>query len=116
MKISELKSQLEQISHNLYLPQPKVIKEGISFIKMRIRVKSEVTIELYFNEETQTLTSALLVKDERIFGINGYPKSGMWHVHSLDKIYEHEEIALMELEKILEEYATVLRKLDPNTF
>lgn len=116
MKVNELRGQLEQASLNLSLPQPEVIKEGISFIKLRIRVKPKVTIELYFNEETQTLTSALLVKGRRIFGINGYPKSDMWHTHPLNKVHEHEEIAPMELREILQEYAAVLKKLDLDTF
>lgn len=113
MKISELRKQLQKISYNLSLPKPEVIKEGITFIKIRFRIKPEATIELYFNEKTQTLTSALLVKDKRIFGINGYPKSGGWHIHPLDKVDEHREVMPMKLKKILEEYTKVLKKLDP---
>jgi len=112
LKISELRKQLEKISYNLSLPKPEVIKEGITFIKVRFRIKPEATIELYFNEKTQTLTSALLVKDKRIFGINSYPESGGWHIHPLGKVDEHRKVMPMKLKKILEEYAKVLKKLD----
>lgn len=107
MKISELRRRFEKVSRNLNLPRPEVIK-------VRFQVKPKASIELYFNEETQTLTSALLVKDKRIFGINGYPKSGVWHIHPLDKVDEHREVMPMKVEKILEEYAQVLKKLTIN--
>lgn len=112
MKIEELKKRVEVACKNLNLPKPEIIKEGFTFIKMRFKVKEEVRVELYFNEETQTLTTALLVKGERVFGINGYPRSGSWHIHPFGKVEEHREIAPMEIENILQEYANVLRRIE----
>jgi len=112
VKIEELKKRAGEACQNLDLPKLEVIKEGLSFIKLRLKVKEEVTVELYFNEETQTLTTALLVKGERVFGINGYPRSGTWHIHPFGKVEEHREIASMEIEKILQEYANVLKRIE----
>ena len=57
------------------------------------------------------MTSALIVEDKRIFGINGYPKSKTWHMHPLGKVKEHVKIEPMRLEDIMEEYAKVVVKV-----
>ena len=112
MKAAELKRRAEEACQNLSLPELEVMKEGLSFIKMRLRASEEVAVELYSNEETQTLTTALLVKGERVFGINGYPRSGIWHVHPFGRVEEHQEIAPMQIEEILERYAKVLKEIE----
>ena len=57
------------------------------------------------------LTSALLIQDKRVFGIDGYPKSGIWHVHPFGRVEEHLRINPMQIEEMLREYARVLQQL-----
>ena len=111
MKIDKFKKRLEDKCRELNFPQPRVVRQGFSFINVEIRMKSEVSIEIYFNEETQSLTSALLVQDKRVFGINGYPRKGTWHMHPFERVEEHVKINPMQIEQILEEYAEVLHQL-----
>ena len=111
MKLEEFKERLEDRCRKLNLPKAKATRQGFSFIKVEIKIRSGVSIEIYFNEETQSLTSALVVQDKRIFGIDGYPKSGLWHVHPFGKVDEHLGISPMQIEEILGEYAKVLQQL-----
>ena len=94
----------------LRFPKPEVVNEGLISIKFRIHMRENTSIEIYFNEGTQTMTSALIVEDKRVFGINGYPKSKTWHIHPLGKVKEHVKIEPMRLEDIMNEYAKVLAK------
>lgn len=111
MKVEDFRKRLEDKCRNLNLPKPKVTRKGFSFIKVEMKIKSETSIEIYFNEETQSLTSVLLTRGERIFGINGYPKRGTWHMHPFGKVKEHLKINPMQIEGILEEYVKVLQQL-----
>lgn len=111
MKINDFEKKLMDICVGLRFPKPEVVNEGLISIKFRIHVRENTSIEIYFNEETQTMTSALIVEDKRVFGINGYPKSKTWHIHPLGKVKEHVNIEPMRLEDIMKEYAKVLAKL-----
>jgi len=83
------------------------VSEGLVSIKVRINTECG-DIEIYFNEETQTITSALIVKGERVFGINGYPESKAWHMHPLGEVKRHVKIEPMDLEDIIREYAKAI--------
>lgn len=111
MKADDFQANLKRLCKDLRFPEPKVVSEGLVSIKFRIPVQENTSIEIYFNEETQTMTSALIVEGERVFGINGYPKSKSWHMHPLGRIKEHVKIEPMHLEDIMEEYAKVLAKI-----
>ena len=107
MKISDFKKKLSGGCIKFGLPEPKVVSEGLVSIKVRINTECG-DIEIYFNEETQTITSALIVKGERVFGINGYPESKAWHMHPLGEVKRHVKIEPMDLEDIIREYAKAI--------
>jgi len=111
VKLEELKERLEDGCRKLNLPKPQTTRQGFSFIKVEVKISAETSIEIYFNEETQSLTSALLIQDKRVFGIDGYPKSGIWHVHPFGRVEEHLKINPMQIEEMLREYARVLPQL-----
>ena len=93
------------------LPKPKVTRQGFSFIKVEVKISPETSIEIYFNEETESLTSALVNRGERIFGIDNYPKNGISHMHPLGRVEEHLKITPMQIEEILAEYTKALPQL-----
>jgi len=95
----------------LNLPKPKVTRQGFSFIKVEVKISPETSIEIYFNEETESLTSALVNRGERIFGIDNYPKNGISHMHPLGRVEEHLKITPMQIEEILAEYTKALPQL-----
>jgi len=111
MKLEEFKERLEVECQKLNLPKLQTAKQGFSFIKVEVKISAETSIEIYFNEETQSLTSALLIQDKRVFGIDGYPKGGIWHVHPFGRVEEHLKINPMQVEEILREYAKLLQQL-----
>ena len=57
------------------------------------------------------LTSALLIRDKRVFGIDSYPKRKVSHMHPLGRVEEHLEISPMQIEEIVGEYVKVLQQL-----
>lgn len=111
MKLEDFKKRLEDRCQKLNLPKPKTTRQGFSFTKVELKISPETSIEIYFNEETQSLTSALINRDEHIFGIDDYPKNGVSHLHPLGRVEEHLKINPMQIEEILEEYAKVLQQL-----
>jgi hypothetical protein len=111
LKLEEFEERLEDGCRKLNLPKPKVFRQGFSFMKVEAKIKPQTSIEIYFNGETQSLTSALTIRGKRVFGIDGYPKCGAWHMHPFGKVEQHLEINPMQIEEILGEYAKVLQRL-----
>jgi hypothetical protein len=99
VEISDFKEKLKKLCPVLRFPGPEVVSEGLVSIKVRVNAQENTSIEIYFNEETQTMTSALIVEGERVFGINGYPKSKTWHMHPFGRVKEHVKIEPMRLEE-----------------
>ena len=58
MKLEEFKERLEDGCQKLNLPKPKTTRQGFSFIKVELKISPETSIEIYFNEETQSLITA----------------------------------------------------------
>lgn len=71
------------------LPKPEIVEERVGFIKLRINLTHNAYIDLYFNEDTETMTSALVVREKRVFGINGYPRRGQWHLHPAENVQKN---------------------------
>ena len=111
MTLEELKQRLEEGCRKLDLPEPIAVRHGFSFAKFELRIAPEISIEIYFNGETRSLTSALIDRGERVFGIDDYPASGVSHVHPFGRVEDHVKINPMQIEQMLEEYVRVLRQL-----
>ena len=55
----------------------------------------------------------MIEKRRRIFGINGYGDEHLWHMHPLGKMDEHVPVKRMSIERLLGDYAAVLKKRHP---
>ena len=93
------------------LPKLEVVEERFGSIKLRVSLTHNARIELYFNEDTETITSALVVNEKRIFGINGYPRVGRWHLHPEENVQRHMRIKPMTIKRIIKEYVKAIGKL-----
>ena len=93
------------------LPKPEIVEERLGSIKLRIRLARDVRIDLYFNEDTKTITSALVVNKKRVFGINGYPRARQWHLHPKGNVQKHVRIKSMTIKSIIKEYVKTVGKL-----
>jgi len=111
MKVEEFAKHLERKCEELGFSKLRIIRRGFSFIKLQIQVDFETTMEMYFNQESGTLTSALIAGGKRVFGINGYPKDNEWHRHPLGEAERHLKTTPLALEELLKEYHEVLRSL-----
>jgi hypothetical protein len=79
LKVEDFRFKVETECLRQGLSKPEILEERIGSVKLRINLAHNVEIDLYFNENTKTLTSALVVNEKRMFGINGYPKAGQWN-------------------------------------
>ena len=93
------------------LPRPEILEERLGSIKLRICLAHDVRIDFYFNEDTKTTTSALVVDEKRVFGINGYPRIGQWHLHPKADVQKHVRVKPMTVKRIIAEYIKTLDKL-----
>jgi hypothetical protein len=60
-------------------------------------------------EETGSFTSALIIQEKRVFGIDSYPRDGIYHMHPVENAENHLAIKAMQIEEILAAYARVLQ-------
>jgi hypothetical protein len=70
------------------------------------------TIEVYFNERTQTLAVAWIVEAQRTWGIDRDNLRG-WHRHPAANPEEHQAISAMSIEDIILELREVWRQAHP---
>lgn len=111
MKIDEFTSRLSKALSELNLSGFHIVRRGFSYVKIRIKVDPDTLIEIYFNDQTQSLTSALLVDNKRVFGIDGYPIENIWHMHPVGKVNRHVNIEPVEIEQIIKHYGDALTSL-----
>jgi hypothetical protein len=109
LRVDEFKKEVRRACLTLNLPEARVIQERLGSVKLRIELSQYRFIDVYFNERTGTLNSALLEKGRRILGINGYRKR-VWHMHPFGRAREHITVRPMRIEEVLRQYALFLKK------
>jgi len=113
LRVEQFQKRATRACLALNLPEPKLIDLRAGSVKLRIQLSEERFIDVYFNEKTRTLNSAMIEKGRRIFGINGYGDKRFWHMHPVGKMDEHVPVKPMTIESLVRRYATVLRKKHP---
>ncbi len=63
-----------------------IIEDGI-IVRGKVLLKNGLFVEVYFNEENQKTSFALLKGGERIFGVDNL---GGWHVHLFENPASHQ--------------------------
>ncbi|MEM2129079.1 MAG: hypothetical protein QXZ70_00620 [Candidatus Bathyarchaeia archaeon] len=111
MKVEDFRLEVEEECRRQGLPKPEIMEERPGSIKLRISLARDAHIDLYFNEDTKTITSALVVNGKRVFGINGYPRVGQWHLHPKGDAQKHVRTTPMTIERIMKEYSKAISKL-----
>lgn len=110
MNIGEFFERLRNECRIEGLPKPTIDSKGLGTIKIRIKLKLHLHISIYYNEDTLTLTSALIQNGRRIFGYDAYPSRQKWHTHPLSRVERHEESQELSVEEIVRLYASVLER------
>jgi hypothetical protein len=73
-------------------------------VKGRVHFNNRGFLEVYFNEQTQTVAVAWIEGEQRKWGIDRDSLRG-WHRHPLENPAEHEEIPVMSIDDIIKELA-----------
>jgi hypothetical protein len=66
-------------------------------------------VEVYFNEQTQTLAVAWIDNEQRKWGIDRDNLRG-WHRHPFENPEEHQAVPIMSIQEIIQELGEVWRR------
>jgi hypothetical protein len=108
----KLDAFLSEIETNTkrFFPQSKhvVVKERLNFLKLRIKLRERMFLDIYFNAENDRKDFALIHKENRIFG---YDNLKEWHCHPFDDPKRHIKCENPKIEQIFREIARIVAKL-----
>jgi len=109
LRVDEFERKVRTACLTLNLPKARIIQQRVGSIKLRIEFSKDRFIDVYFNERTGTMNSALLENGRRILGINDYQKR-VWHILPFGETREHISVKPMRIEEVVRQYAVFLKK------
>lgn len=111
MKTEDFLEGLRKACRAHGLPAPFEDEKRPGTIKIRIKINSSLHATFYFNEETGTLTTALLQRNKRIFGYDAYPAYNSFHIHPLHEVQIHSLSSELSIEQLVKLYSEIVTKL-----
>jgi hypothetical protein len=81
----------------------------VFILKGRVYLRSNGFLEVYFNEQTQTLAIAWIANEQRKWGIDSDNLRG-WHRHPLGNPEEHQPVVAMSIQEIIQELDEAWRR------
>jgi hypothetical protein len=78
-------------------------------VKGRIRFSERGFLEVYFNEQTQTVAVAWIEGEKRRWGVDRDDLRG-WHRHPLENPDDHQVISAMSMGEIIKELGEMWRQ------
>ena len=85
------------------------VRTEVFTLKGRVYLRSSGFLEVYFNEQTQTLAIAWIANEQRKWGIDHDNLRG-WHRHPLANPEEHQTVPVMSIQEIIQELSEVWRR------
>lgn len=79
-------------------------------VKGRVSLQQRGFLEVYFNEQTQTLAVAWIEEERRKWGIDRDNLRG-WHRHPVENPEDHQAIPTMSIQEIVEELHEMWRRV-----
>ena len=107
MKLTEFKNKLKNAFIASRHILDYIIEAEIDTVKGKGFINAKCFVNVLFNEKNYKIDFALILEDQRIWGIDHNKKEG-WHRHPLHNIKIHAPIEPMEIEEIIAELETVL--------
>lgn len=89
--------------------QVEVAEKNSLRLKVRIKITLRMFIDIFYAARTKKASIAVILKGERVFGIDNL---GGWHVHPVGQTKEHHMIEEPTPEQALEQCAAVARTLE----
>lgn len=72
-----------------FIESTEIVNRGLHTVKIRLRIKSNLFIDVFYNDKKRVISFSLILSDERIFGRNNMGPRG-WHKHPLVNPKEHD--------------------------
>jgi len=89
--VEELQLQaLEALEKTWFIQSIEVIDRTDQTISLRLVIRSDLFVQAYLGEISQSLYFALIEKYQRIFGIDRV--FGEWHIHPYGSPFEHKPL------------------------
>ncbi len=107
MKIEDIVQTIENISKKFGLKLLYIDHTGITLIA-RIGIYAEALIEIYANVKKDKLNMALVVANERIYGVD--KEGGFYHEHPFENPLLHIEAKPIEIEDFVIRSIEILKK------
>jgi len=85
------------------------LRTEVFTVKGRVHLMQRDFLEVYFNEQTQTVAVAWIEAERRRWGIDRDNLRG-WHRHPLENPEDHQAIPAMSIHEIIEELGEVWRQ------
>ncbi len=83
-------------------------------VKVRLSIRENLYIDLYFNQQYGTTNYTLILDDERIYGRDCY--DGKWHLHPYKDPAKHDTSEkgkkALTIEELVDEVEGILAKLN----
>jgi len=111
LKAEEFLEGLRRSCRVYGLPTPFVDEKRPGTIKIRIKLSSRLHASFYYNEETGTLTSALILRGKRILGYDAYPAYNSFHLHPLHNVENHQKSKELSIEEMIQLYSETVSKV-----
>ncbi|GAB6274999.1 MAG: hypothetical protein STSR0004_18640 [Peptococcaceae bacterium] len=88
MNIIEFHDQAKTQASRKWITGYKTLVLAKNAIKVRLTIRENLYIDLYFNQRYGTINYTLILENERIYGRDCY--EGKWHLHPYDEPSKHD--------------------------
>lgn len=113
MNITEFYNQAKAQASRKWITGYRTLVLTENTVKVRLSIRENLYIDLYFNQRYGTTNYALILDDERIYGRDCY--NGNWHLHPYDDPSKHdtseEGKKMLSVEKFVDEVEEILANL-----
>lgn len=79
----------EEVRSRIFVHDTKILNKSLHIVKIRLEIKPNLRVDIYYNDEKNTISFALILNEERIFARNNMGSKG-WHMHPLNRPNVHD--------------------------
>lgn len=113
MNLTEFHNQAKAQALRRWIIGYKTLVLTKNTVKVRLIIRENLYIDLYFNQRYGTTNYALILDDDRVYGRDCY--EGNWHLHPYDDPSKHntseEGKKMLSIEEFVDEVEEILVNL-----
>lgn len=88
-----LKDFINKVNENSlsrrFIRRVETLNRSLHTVKMRLEIKPNLCVDVYYNDQKNRMSFALILNEERIYARNNMGSKG-WHMHPLNKPKTHD--------------------------